>query len=269
MELSDLRKQQHLSASGISDYIDCSLLYKFGRVDRIKFEFTADTLEFGTVIHRTLDDFYMGRMLKRPIGRKELQDKFEQYWHEAACEKPNIRWSKEKTYESYLIQGRELVSLYLDALPAEEMQVLAIEEPFTFLIEGLDIPIIGAMDLIEQDEAGNIIITDFKTSSKLYSNDEAYKNAQLTLYNMAARANGYANREILLKLDCLIKTKTPKIDFVWTTRTEEDFQRARMKILRVADGIKKQVWIPNEGHWKCNGCSFADHCAKWFRGEVT
>ena len=40
-------------------------------------------------------------------------------------------------------------------------------------------PIIGAVDLVEQDHAGTIIITDFKTSARAYSNDEVDRSFQL------------------------------------------------------------------------------------------
>jgi putative RecB family exonuclease len=50
MELSELRKTPHLSASSIGEYVECGLLYKLGRVDRIPMEFKSDALEFGTVI---------------------------------------------------------------------------------------------------------------------------------------------------------------------------------------------------------------------------
>ena len=31
MELSELRKTPHLSASGVNEYVECSLLYRFGQ----------------------------------------------------------------------------------------------------------------------------------------------------------------------------------------------------------------------------------------------
>ena len=39
MELSELRKKPHLSASGVNEYIECGLLYRFGRIDRLPKEF--------------------------------------------------------------------------------------------------------------------------------------------------------------------------------------------------------------------------------------
>jgi hypothetical protein len=51
----------------------------------------------------------------------------------------------------------------------------------------------------------------------------------------------------------------------YTTRSDEDIMRAKKKIMQVADGISKNVFIPNDGHWKCKGCSFAEHCRNWFK----
>ena len=120
------------------------------------------------------------------------------------------------------------------------------------------------MDLIEEDESGTIIITDFKTAGKAYSADDVDKNMQMTLYQIAARYNGYSDREILLRLDCLIKTKTPKFEQYWTTRGELDERRLIKKIKQVADGISKGVFVPNDGHWKCKGCSYRKACDEWF-----
>jgi putative RecB family exonuclease len=159
-----------------------------------------------------------------------------------------------------------LLTTYYDKLPDDNFKILAIEEPFSFNIDGLEVPIIGITDLVEEDEAGTIIITDWKTSGKSYSRDDVEKNFQLTLYNMGMKANGYKDREILLRFDCLIKTKTPKFEQYYTTRTESDERRAAKKILQVWDGIKKEVFIPNDGHWKCGGCAFKVQCNKFMEG---
>ena len=58
MDLAELRKSEHLSASGISDYLECGMLYRFGRVDRLPMEFISDALEFGSVIHMVLAEYY-------------------------------------------------------------------------------------------------------------------------------------------------------------------------------------------------------------------
>ena len=54
MNLSDLRQSPHLSASAVSDYLSCGLMYRLGRVDKKKPDFKSDALLFGTVrLHST------------------------------------------------------------------------------------------------------------------------------------------------------------------------------------------------------------------------
>jgi superfamily I DNA/RNA helicase len=94
------------------------------------------------------------------------------------------------------------------------------------------------------------------------------KNFQLTVYNIAARANGFEDREILLRLDCLIKTKTPKFEQYYATRSEIEERKAIKKILAVYEGIQKGVFVPNDGSWKCAGCAFKKPCEKWLTEVV-
>ena len=125
---------------------------------------------------------------------------------------------------------------------------------------------IGAFDLVMEDESGVITIVDHKTSSRAYADSDVDKSMQMTLYQMAARANGFNNREILLRFDCLIKTKTPKFEQYYTTRTVKDEIRTARKLIAVLDGIKKGVFVPNEENWRCAGCSYKSSCEEWFAG---
>ena len=125
-------------------------------------------------------------------------------------------------------------------------------------------PIIGAMDLIEEDESQTLIITDFKTSGRAYSVDEVDNNFQMLIYYMAARANGYADREIILKFDTLIKTKKPKFEQYFTVRSEIDEIRAIRKIQAVWNGIKNNVFVPNDTGWKHKNCAYRKVCDEWF-----
>ena len=129
---------------------------------------------------------------------------------------------------------------------------------------------IGAVDLVERDNSGTIIITDFKTSARAYSNDEVDRNFQLTLYQMAYKEKGYSDAEILLRFDCLIKTKQPKFESYYTTRGDADEIRARRKITEVSHAISKGIFIPNDGaqNWKCKNCSFKKNCDAWFMEEA-
>jgi putative RecB family exonuclease len=86
----------------------------------------------------------------------------------------------------------------------------------------------------------------------------------MTVYHLAARANGYRDREILLRLDTLIKTKTPKFEQYYTTRGDWEEKKTIKKIAAVWEAINKGVFIPNDGGWKCGTCGFRTACREWF-----
>jgi len=266
MELSELRKTAHLSASAVSDYLDCSLLYKFGRIDKIKPAFIPDAMEFGSAIHLVLAEINQQRMVGISLSVKEIQDSFEKHWTKLAKNNPSIKYDKGKSFEILMLEGKELLSTYYHKRPNDGFNVIGVEESFSINLKGCPVPIIGAIDLIEEDSSGTIIVTDYKTTGRAYSNDEVDKNFQLTLYQIAVKQSGFANREILLKFDCLIKTKTPKFEPYYTTRNEVDEKRAIRKIIEVHKGISKGVFIPNDStsNWKCKGCSFKKPCDEWF-----
>ena len=266
MELHELRQKPHLSASSINDYLDCGLLYKLGRLLKLQPEIRPDALEFGSIIHKVLAEFYKHKLEGEIVPLFDLQILFEALWKRATETGPEITYKDGKNVETLLQDGKNLLSAYYAKLPRDDFNVLAIEEPFQFTLPNLPIPIIGVLDLVEEDESGAIIITDWKTASKSYSTDDIDKHLQLTVYHMAARANGYSDREILLRFHVLIKTKVPKFEEYFTTRSEIDEVRSAKKIRHVWEGISKNVFIPNES-WKCKGCSYKNACDEWFKKE--
>jgi len=270
LELSELRNTPHLSASSVGDYLDCGLLYKFGRIDKLKPAFTPDAMEFGSAIHMAMAEIHQQKMIGTEMTIGEIQESFEEHWTRLAKDNPVIQYGAGKSFESYLLEGKELLSVYYHKRSRDNFQVIGVEEPFSIMIPGCTVPIIGAIDLIEEDSSGTIIVTDFKTSARAYSIDEVDRNFQLTLYQIAVKQNGFADREILLKFDCLIKTKTPKFEPCYTTRSDVDEKRAIRKIIEVWKGISKGVFIPNDqaSNWKCKNCSFKTPCDEWFIKEA-
>ncbi len=266
MDIRDLRKHPHLSASGINSYVECGLQYKFSRIDGLAPEFRPDAMELGSCIHRALADFNQERMMGVIPPLKELQACFERHWKKAAENNPFIQYKTGSDYKSHLRQGKSLLKAYHENLPAGSFNILAIEEPFRFMPKGMDIPVIGVMDLVEEDESGTIIIADYKTAARAYSVDDVDKNFQLNIYHMAAKANGFGHREILLRFDCLIKTRSPRFEQYYTTRSSSDEQRATRKIKAVWNAIQQGIFIPNDTSWKCRTCTYKTHCDAWFEG---
>ena len=265
MDIIEMRKEPHLSASGISDYLTCGFLYKLRRIDKVKPEFTSDALVFGSTIHATLAKFHEHKLIGEKLSLNDLLAVFKTHWEKAAKVREDIRYDPGKDFKTLLGEGQALLTTYYRNLVQDEFKVIAIEQPFRFTVG--NVPVIGVTDLIEEDESGTVIITDFKTTSRAYSADEIDSNMQLSIYYLGARANGYHDRHILLRIDSLIKTKTPKFQQYYTSRCELDERRVTKKILAVWDGIQKGVFIPNDGNWKCKGCEYKSHCDDFLQSE--
>ena len=267
MNITELRKKPHLSVSSVNSYIDCGLQYKFSKIDKQKPDFLSDNLVFGSCIHRILAEFNQEKMMGNILSSDELEEMFRNDWEKSAQDNDDIQYSKGKSYRVLLNQGVKLLAEFIKSVPENDNTILAIEEPFEFHIEGLDLPLIGVIDMIEEDPAGSLIITDYKTSKRAMAISEVDKNFQLTVYYTAAKANGYADREINLKFDILIKTQKPKFEQIYTSRSYDHTARALKKIKHVYDGIQKGVFIPNDTSWRCSGCSYRSHCDNWFKNE--
>ena len=140
---------------------------------------------------------------------KDLHERFERYWKAAAEGQENIQYAEGKDFKTLLMEGKELLTTYYHKCPHDQFKVISIEEPFSFTLEGCPVKIIGAFDMVEEDVAETIIVVEGKTSGRAYSANEVDRNFQLTLYQMAAKANGHADREIMLRFDCLIKMRSP------------------------------------------------------------
>ncbi len=265
MDLHELRKQPHLSASSVNAYLECSLYYKFGKIDRLKPEFVSDNLLYGITIHEVIADFHQDRLIGKRLSAGELRDRFEGYWEDRVQRNEDIRYTKNQSFESILKDGAGLIDAYVESYPSDSYTPIAIEEPFIFQPKGLDVPLIGIMDLIEEDEDGTIIITENKTSGKAYSDVQIHQNLQLTSYQIGVRANGYKDRNIVLRIDCLIKTRIPKFQQYYTSRSYLDEYRTIKKIRTVWDSIQKGIFVPNDTSWKCPHCEYRSACDNWFK----
>ena len=137
MNLHDLRQQPHLSASSIGDYLDCGMLYKFGRVDRLPREHVADALEFGSVIHAVLAEYYQAKMTGDRMLLKDIHGLFKDLWHQTAYDREDIQYANGKDFDTLMMNGIDLLTAWYHKLPDDDFKVLGIEEAFSFTLPGV------------------------------------------------------------------------------------------------------------------------------------
>ena len=253
---------EHLSYSSISQYIECGLQYRFRKIDVIEPEFTSDALVFGSSIHKTLAKFNMHRADNISCKADNLKTWFEEYWSGTA-KNYQIKYTNGNDFKSCLEQGKKLLEVfygYNDQIG--QYKILEIEKEFRLELEDFPYPIIGYIDLVETDEEGNVMITEYKTSSKSYSTGKIDNHDQVTLYHMAMQSM-YPDKQVISKIDVLIKTKTPKFEQYYTYRDIDDHQRFIKTAREVARGIQSGVFVPNRNSWKCGYCEYKTACDNW------
>ncbi len=262
--ISDLRSKPHLSYSAINSYLKCSLRYRFSYMDHIEKEQTSDALIFGSVIHRAIASLYQNQLEGIYLTVQELQEIFKEDLKTSIEEEPIVKFKKGTNVNSLINLGDSLLKDYYQQVFAKQrdLNIIGIEEPFSVYLENINLPLIGFIDQIFSD-GENIIICEIKTSSKSYNNLQIDDNDQLALYQRAVRSMGYENRNIILRIDCLIKTKDPQVKSYFSVCDKFRIQKLVKKIYHVWDGINKGIFIPNPGYY-CGNCCYSKACKEWF-----
>jgi len=158
-------------------------------------------------------------------------------------------------------QVLDLVTAYRTSIPIHTETPIAIEQRYEVPLvdpltgEDFGIPLVGIVDLVLQEESGNVI-TDFKTSSTS-SLCELQHELQLTSYAYCYREATEQN-ELRCEVRQLVKTKTPKVQTdCFPMRSEEHFTRFFGLIREYLDALDKGIFNYRPG-W---GCSMCEHCS--------
>jgi putative RecB family exonuclease len=254
---------EHLSYSSINQYVECGLQYRFRKIDNLTPEHTSDALVFGSCVHKVLARFNKQRSGHINCKAHDLTRWFEEFWVGSTKNNGQIKYSNGNDFDTCLERGKKLLEIFHENNShITEYSIMEIEKEFRLELEDFPYPIIGYIDLVERDEEGNLLITEYKTSGKSYSSSQVDRHDQVTLYHMAIQ-NMFPENQVISKIDVLIKTKVPKFEQYYTYRDSDDHQRFIKTAREVAKGIQAGVFIPNRGSWKCSSCEYKTACDNW------
>lgn len=146
-------------------------------------------------------------------------------------------------------------------------------------VTGTDVPMIGYMDLVLQEDPETIHIIDYKAGKSTQSYEECRRDIQATMYSWAARREfiddihnkGYKFKNIILTFDYF--SNTP-ITLAFTAK--EDAETEKFVAAKIAE-IQKTDWITrivksnddfkSRGAWKCNALCDPVVCASKWKGR--
>lgn len=237
----------HLSYSSISKYLKCHRQWKHKYIDGWE-EPTSDNLIFGKAFHMTIQDVLNGNDNIGNAFTKSLS---------SLTEGKNDFEYAELADVGMRMVSTDLVSETIYALnPMSEN----IERKFELHIPGVEVPIIGYIDMIENS---TLIPIDFKTASRKWPVDRAETELQATFYIAAMEQAGMITLPHTFRYIVFTKTAKPTVQIIETERTATHVFELHEMVNDVWQAIKNGSFGKcAPGMWWCSSkyCGFYDRC---------
>lgn len=249
----------HLSASQINLYLQCSLKYRYQYIDLIPRPFKSSGLAFGSVMHSALEWLHKEKLKGNGVTLDRLYKIFESDWFSLKVES-EIFYKDGEDEMKLLVMGKELLGLYFDS-PVNG--VMGAEVPFHLPLknittgEELGVRFEGIIDLIEADD----VIVEFKTSGRSIDPQSLDDYIQLTAYAYAYRLL-FGKEPSKIKIFNFIKARTPRMAILETTREKKDYERLYYLAQKVLEGIMAGYFFPRTSYL-CKDCEYSGLCKKW------
>lgn len=244
------------SYTALSTYASCPLQYCLKYVHKLRSEESALNLEMGTIAHKvkelisidliegiapdykgyegilkhgyTGEDKASGDVETLP-GYIELCQKYPEDWHA-----PDTKSGM--TYEQKL-------EIFLSHLQDEEhdpeWKTIGVEVPFEF--EYGDVLLFGFIDKISMNRKGELKITDYKTSKKVFTDKDIKTPLQMLIYDLAVR-HIYDSPIIAHTYDFVFLGVQQEAGSPgWLARGEKKLQRL---LTEIASCSETDIWKP-------------------------
>lgn len=240
----------HLSASTVNTFNDCPYKLYRSKQEGRKAVSDNDSLEFGTLIHKVLEAYHTSSL----FDKRTLLDIYKEEWEKC--------WVNDYTRFN---DGLTMLKNYMST-EYYARKPLMVEKDFTLEIDGLDIPIRGFIDRIDDLGFGMFEdmyeIVDYKTSFKNKTPWEMDDDLQLSMYDLAFRQllkNEGKNEPKELKLTLAMLRHQP----ISTERTDEQ----RKALIDYLNMTYKKILACTEPEQRinkfCAWCQFAAECDKF------
>ena len=248
-------KRPHWSYSQLNQYLRCPLQYFFERVVRLERPFIPSAMALGSSVHEALADYHQHLQLGQPLADRRIQQTFLSAWGRNESRQP-IQFKGGETRDDIIAQGVALLEAYLQEPPPEN--IVAVEESMIVPLhtssgDFLERPLVAVVDLLCRAENG-LIVKEFKTSGRRYSESEAATTLQASCYVHAVQER--FDEPVGIQYVVLVKTKKPAVQYLTTARCDADLGRLGDVVYSVERAIEAEAFYPIESPMNCAGCAF-------------
>ncbi len=249
---------EYFSYSRLSTFSQCPARFKIQYIDKIECKTESIEAFVGIQVHEVLEFLYNQ---KNRDGKTPLLDTlldiyrqiWEKKWHDQiAIFRYNISW------QEYYRLGEKCIAWYYRTFHPFDEPVLGIEHPFDLeLLDGIRFK--GFIDRVDQLENGDIVIHDYKTGKRAMSQQQADKDLQLSIYQLAMEKELASHEGIYLTWHFLqvgrsvTSTRTPTLLETHVTKITDQVNQI---VSRIKNGSEFE---PKEG-FLCNWCYYWEEC---------
>ncbi|MFC1833953.1 RecB family exonuclease [Thermodesulfobacteriota bacterium] len=253
----------HLSWSSISNYMQCSLKWRYHYLDRLEPEFTSSALVFGRAVHEAIGAFLQSTLNGDRLTTDNLTDVYRQVW--LSHDGPEIRFGSRDSEDGLQEKAQGLLSLFVEEYKPDT-EVIAVEESFELDLQELlpdhlyDLPrFVGIVDSI-QKQNGSTCLIDYKTAARKPNGN--VNAMQLVGYSLGAAGLGYDSDQLDYRFEYLLKTSKPALVSYPVQIEDRDRDRFRKTLTRVWKAIQASVFYPNPSYM-CSSCGYQSKCKEW------
>ncbi len=255
-------QRPHWSYSQLSQFLRCPLQFYFERIARLPKPFVPSGMALGSAVHDALAEYHRHHQHGQPVPAGHITTTFVAAWERQEQDRP-LQFKEGQPRDDLIEQGVALLELYQQQPPPQN--ILAIEHEIVVPLvnsqgEFLAKPLVGVIDLLQREDAG-LVVTEFKTSGRRFNEFEADTALQASAYAYAAQEK--FDEDAIIRYTILVRTKSPVIQQLETTRSELDRGRLGDLAESVDRAIDAGAFYPIENAMNCSGCPFRLPCLEW------
>lgn len=246
-----MAKEVKLSATRINAFLQCKKRYWFNYVDKLP-KTANPAFRLGIAVHEALEEAGKIWQKKGKFTKKDKEHILEVY------RKSSIR---EGIIEMEVhLNGLNLLKNRLNRFEPGE-RIVGLETKFGFMggknvRSELGVPLIGAIDRVDEIDEDTIVVTDYKTSTTAPTPDKLRSDVQLSIYDVVARQLWPQYKRVILSLDML------KSDVLYTYRTpeeREEFEKYLKEVYEQMVNITEKEAKPQLNMF-CSWCDYKGFC---------
>ena len=236
-----------LSYGQIHEYLECPARYRFGHVVRIPTP-ASHQMVYGRALHAAAQAYHRRQLAGHAMSLDELHAALDAAWE-------SVGFLTRAHEEARRAAAHEAVARFWEEQQRDPARPIAVEEEFTVSF-GPD-RLRGRYDRVDRDEAGRVVITDYKSSDVrdlATANRRAKESLQLSIYALAHEAqHGSLPDELALHFieSGIVGRAEP---------TEKRLARDQQKLTTAADGIRAGRFEATPSAMKCGYCPFREIC---------